>query len=416
MKIFKVAIPFWQHWLQVYAEHPELSNQSWMEQQVTISENWFGFPHIWKYALKSLGYEVIEVFANVDVVQKRWAIENRITYNDASWSYDIAKAQIIKEKPDILFVADLFWFSYDWIQEVRQCCPSIKLVLGWFGAPIEDESILNSCDLVLSCIPELVEKCRSNGLNSQHLNHAFDPRVLPHIDSSSDPEIDLSFVGNVRRNLKFDSGREKILVALTHYTNIQIFSSAIHSQEKLPQLLKLFLKSNIYSLTHFIQALRISQESLIKLPILRKVAKLDAPPMRSVNPQLVPYLKQPVYGVKMFQTLCNSKLTLNKHIDASPLSASNMRMYEATGVGTCLVTDHKENIRDLFEPDFEVVTYRSKAECIEKIEWLLKHPEERLKIAQAGQARTLKDHTLDQRALQFDNIIRQAIKRLATSV
>jgi spore maturation protein CgeB len=86
-----------------------------------------------------------------------------------------------------------------------------------------------------------------------------------------------------------------------------------------------------------------------------------------------------------------------------------MRLFEATGVGTCLITDWKDNLHDLFEPDREVVTYRSPQECVEKVKWLLEHPQEREAIAQAGQARTLKDHTFDQRAIELDYIIRREL-------
>ena len=409
MKLFKVAIPFNQHWLQFCRQYPALSAQPWADQQATISENWFGFPHVWKHALEPLGYEVIEVLANAEIVQKKWAAENAVDYRESLWSYDIAKAQILKAKPDILFVADLFWFSDDWITEVRQACPSIRLVVGWYGAPIRDKSILHACDLVLSCIPEFVEQCRSEGLNSRHLNHSFDERLLNQVSCVREPDIDLSFVGNVRRKRNFDSGREKLLVALAKETSMQIFSDAISSKESLAQRLKLFAKVNLHAFVKAAQERGCSEAVLASVPLVRKAVRWEKPPMRAVNPKLVPCLKPPVYGLDMFQVLRQSKITFNKHIDASPRSASNMRMYEATGIGTCLVTDHKSNIRDLFEPDKEVVTYQGVEDCVEKIDWLLRHPKERDAIAKAGQQRTMRDHTLEQRAAQFDQILRQAL-------
>jgi spore maturation protein CgeB len=86
-----------------------------------------------------------------------------------------------------------------------------------------------------------------------------------------------------------------------------------------------------------------------------------------------------------------------------------MRLFEATGVGTCLLTDWKDNLPKLFEPEKEVVTYKSVEECIEKVKWLLDHPQEREAIAKAGQARTLKDHTFAQRAIQLDEIIKRQL-------
>jgi spore maturation protein CgeB len=49
-------------------------------------------------------------------------------------------------------------------------------------------------------------------------------------------------------------------------------------------------------------------------------------------------------------------MTLNIHADSSPTHASNMRLLDATGEGTCLVTEWKENLHELFEPEKEVVT------------------------------------------------------------
>jgi len=84
-------------------------------------------------------------------------------------------------------------------------------------------------------------------------------------------------------------------------------------------------------------------------------------------------------------------------------------LFEATGVGACLLTDWRENLSDLFEPDKEVLTYRSAAECVEKVNYILEHEDERLSIAAAGQLRTLREHTFDNRAARIDEIIRSVL-------
>ena len=89
-----------------------------------------------------------------------------------------------------------------------------------------------------------------------------------------------------------------------------------------------------------------------------------------------------------------------------------MRLFEATGVGSCLLTDWKENLSDFFIPDVEVVTYRSSQEATEKVKFLLEHPEQRRAIALAGQRRTLSEHTYKQRAQQLDALIQSLIKHV----
>jgi spore maturation protein CgeB len=103
-------------------------------------------------------------------------------------------------------------------------------------------------------------------------------------------------------------------------------------------------------------------------------------------------------------------VTLNSHIDAAKNWASNMRLFEATGVGTCLLTDWKPNLCKYFDVDREVLTYKSIDEAREKYDWLMDHPREREMIAIAGQKRTLRDHNFQCRAHELDDIIRRGLK------
>ncbi|MCC7050651.1 MAG: glycosyltransferase family 1 protein, partial [Bacteroidia bacterium] len=87
-----------------------------------------------------------------------------------------------------------------------------------------------------------------------------------------------------------------------------------------------------------------------------------------------------------------------------------IRLFEATGIGTCLITDYKDNMSTLFEIDKEVVTYKNMSDCVDKVKWLLNNPEERNKIAKAGQERALKSHTVKNRVAQVNEIIIQLLK------
>ena len=64
-------------------------------------------------------------------------------------------------------------------------------------------------------------------------------------------------------------------------------------------------------------------------------------------------------------------------------------------------------MKELFDPGKEVVTYDSIQDCIEKAKWLIEHPAERKKIAEAGKQRCLCEHTYDNRAVEFDQIIKR---------
>jgi hypothetical protein len=164
---------------------------------------------------------------------------------------------------------------------------------------------------------------------------------------------------------------------------------------------------------HAVKALRRAgaRENFVRrIPMVRKAADFEARPRLSVSAKLRPVVRPGVFGLDMYGMLKRSKVALNIHADSSPTHASNMRLFEITGVGTCELTDWRDNLPELFEPEREVVTYRSMGECLEKARWLLAHPEEREQIAKRGQERTLRDHTFAKRAVELDAIIRREIR------
>ncbi len=99
----------------------------------------------------------------------------------------------------------------------------------------------------------------------------------------------------------------------------------------------------------------------------------------------------------MLNEISRHSVGFNIHGDLAGDYAANVRMFEVAGAGALLVTDHKKNIRDLYEPDVEILTYSSIEECIEKLKWAIGHPVEAGRIAAAGQKRTLIDHSVERR-------------------
>jgi spore maturation protein CgeB len=99
------------------------------------------------------------------------------------------------------------------------------------------------------------------------------------------------------------------------------------------------------------------------------------------------------WGLDMFRVLYSSRIALNRHIRVAGDYANNMRLYEATGVGALVLTEERLNLDELFVPGNEVVTYTTEDELVERIDYYLQHDDERRSIAEAGQRRTLSEHT-----------------------
>jgi hypothetical protein len=113
----------------------------------------------------------------------------------------------------------------------------------------------------------------------------------------------------------------------------------------------------------------------------------------------------------MYRALKSGRISLNIHIDVAKGEIGNMRMFEATGIGSFLLTDDGEHLRKYFEPGVEIETFRDSQELIEKIYYYLEHPEEREAIARRGQERCLRDYSMSKRAAEFDQIIKKYLSQ-----
>lgn len=405
MKLACLTTAYGSYLRDFYARRPGLAQDTHAKQKAALDFDAFGWADFWSHALTPLGYDVMEVVANARPLQQRWSLENGIRYNPDNWLLDVAAAQIKYFQPAVLFVVDYSVFSPEWIAELKRTCPSIRLTIGWCGAPYRDPGVFCAYDLVLSCIPELVTRFRSMGHRAAHLNHAFDPRILDRLAESETDRIPFSFIGSLISADEFHRERVRILEQVVDQIPTEIFTPNMPNTK---DYVNSAVSTLLYDLAQRLKHFRILQHAFSGIPFLGKAMSWKTRPHFSMpSKKLRSHARPPVYGLEMFQTLRSSHLTFNSHIDISSASASNMRLFEATGVGTCLVTDWKGNLGDLFEPDVEVVTYRSPGECAEKVKWLLDHPRHKDQIALAGQRKTLSTHTFSQRAEKLDGLIKK---------
>lgn len=413
MRLLKLGTYYPTYLHSFYAKQPELKRLSYAVQYKSLIEDCFGPSDFWSNALNKSGYEAIDIIANAEFLQKTWAIENDAKFDEQNWLFEIAAAQIKKFRPDILFIADYTTFTAEFIKTIRRECPSIRLILGWCGAGYFDLSVFREWDIALSCIPEMVTDFNQNGICSYHLNHAFAPRILDKLDLKSQPDTNFAFIGSVVKHNKFHIEREKLLIHLVKHTNLQIWSDLERPTFKLRY--NVLARRQAFDIINAAQNAGVSEKILNTLPLVRKVAKWESPPNldQFIDERILRRTHPALFGIEMFQKLRDSRIVFNNHIDVSPVSASNMRLFETTGVGACLITDWKENISDLFEPNKEVLTYRSAEECVEKVNYLLENENERSAIAAAGQRRTLNEHTFNKRAAQIDEIIRKHLRTQA---
>jgi len=402
MRLFRLSTAYPDYLRGFYARRPDLARLPWAEQRQALDRDAFGWADAWTRALAPLGYEVMEAYLNAETPQRAWAREFAPDRGDAPLAA-IAAAQLRAFAPDVL------WFDHHdarLLAALRAEAPSIRRVLGWSGSAIPAGDAWPAMDVVLSCAPESVEWFRARGLKAEQLHHAFDPDVSARL-LARPPSIDVSFVGQFSREHRFHLGRERLLESVLGDCPVTVFGMA--PERGAGAAARGVARGIVGAADRVLGGLGVPERARAAVPVLRRAPEWRGRARGALSPRVRGALQPPRFGLELFQTLQDSRITLNIHADSSPRFASNMRLFEATGVGACLLTDWKENLPELFEPDREVVTYRDAAECVSKIRWLLDHPDERQAIARAGRARTLARHTFAERAVRLDSIVREVM-------
>ena len=225
MRLLKIGVYYTNYLEQFYARRPGLAEMPYAAQHAALINDCFGSSDFWTRELSRIGYETCDLVINAEPLQRAWAAEHGLAFDEAGWLFDITEAQVRDFHPDVLLLADYSTVTAAFIRHLRDACPSVRLVLGWCGAPYGDGSVFREWDVVLSCVPELVSHFREGGHRSRHVNHAFEPRVLEKLDACEGARpADFVFIGSLVKSERFHLGREKLLSRLVAETGLQIWS------------------------------------------------------------------------------------------------------------------------------------------------------------------------------------------------
>jgi len=356
----------------LYLRQPHLVAATYDEQLAARDATLFGVSDFYPRRLRELGHDAVEVHLNNERLQRTWAREHGIATGEGRawqpaarvagievpfprgrrWTSDILWAQIEDFKPEVVLTHDLQEPSVGFWKRVKR--KGIFLA-AQVASPLPRSLDPGAFDIILTSLPNFVEQFRIAGTRSELFRLGFDPVVLERLGPRPSPEHNVSFVGSVSPD----------------------HQSRVAWLEEIAAAVDIAIHANGAS----------------RLPISSRV--------RAAN-------RGEVWGLEMYRTLARSAITLNHHIGIAGPYANNMRLYEATGVGTLLVTDAKVNLHDMFEPDREVVVYHDARDCTAKIRHFLNHPDEAAEIAAAGQRRTMREHTYLHRMAQLVDILAAA--------
>lgn len=384
MKMMRLMTPYREYVEQFYRHRPHLEAASYEQQRQELSGDFFpGASDALAVELRSLGYETRDVHVTAAPAQETWARTHNVTVVGTRRTPEICRRQVLEFRPEVLF-ASPFSFPDGWLSDLRSSCPSIRLIVARHSSPRSDLSRFSECDVVFSGDPDQVRDLRDTGVPGFHVHHAFDSRVLRYLKiSRREPHV--FFSGQVALRPGFHLYRSDVLRTL--------YDSDVDLR------LHLLVPSEGHPVRRLLQRFRHELSSR------GKHSRERARDWRAI----LMASGSAVFGLDMFQKMSESLVTLNVHGDVSSRHANNIRLWEGTGVASCLLTDHKENMDQLFEVDREVVTFRSPDECREKALYLLQNRGAAKLIGLAGQKKVLREHTYSARAHEIDRILRESL-------
>lgn len=362
-KILFVDTYYPQFVQQVYANNPGLAEQSYQQQLATFMSYHFGTGDSYSLYLHQQGYDARDVIADNFLLQQQWGREHSLTirrlphlpvigqYTDRLPLYKILQAQIDEFQPDIVYLQNLSFCDPLLLRKLKT---KVKLLVGQIACPLPPAAFVKPFDLILTSFPHFVPKLQALGVKAEYFKIGFEARLWDYFKEETEKKYDVVFIGGFS---KVHTAGAQLLEQLAAVVPVHVWGYGI--------------------------------ESLTPNSPLRHNYHGEA------------------WAMDMYRIIRQAKICINRHSSASAQYANNMRLFETTGLGTLLITDTKDNLSDLFQLDQEVVPYSSATELTTKVQYYLGHDAERQVIAKAGQERTLREHTYQQRMQELATILQR---------
>ena len=364
----------------LYKKHKEkLLNLNTIQKLI---QNEYLESHRWPYYLPKNEFEIKNYIVNDFFSQNIWCLENGIKIKSIkNWYFETIFHQIMIYKPDIIFFSSEAILKRDEIKFIKENFKFVKRIIIWVGVlnstknsktfKYADEIFTSSLDIYNHFSPEKKVK---------QIHLAFDDNILKQV-KNVEKKNQILFLGNIFLERNLHGHRAAILKEISKHCNLKIYSNL--NDYKLKNFVKNF----------FFKLLKISNykdfNALEELKFYTNMMSL-----KKIN------YSENLYGLDQFRKLNENQIVLNIHQDNISFAA-NVRLFESTGMGCCLITEAHKNLSQLFTEDKEIVTFKNKYDLIEKIGYYKNHYNEAKKIGKNAQIKIFKLHTFNKRIVEF---------------
>jgi spore maturation protein CgeB len=402
VKLAFLSSIYLKHLGQIYKRLNGLEDKSYLEQNKIIRDETISSMGEWQKHFTKSGTETLMVCINNPFSQSRWCRENDFIPKGNDLEFEIALEQLRRFRPTHVFIFGISYYSENnRLNKIINECSTLKKKICWYGAPEGNLNEFKNYDLVITPSSELNKDLQSNGINSAVLNHAFEPRTLELIKSNP-RRNKLCFIGSLTLGNNWHEERFRYLELLCKEIEVDIYADI-----NKPSFLQNIKRHLINYRQNICEVITNYEKTIEKFKYYADKENLPIYD-RFHNSPITDKIKPPEYGLRMMNILSSYTLTFNMHIPIAKDWACNMRLTEASGIGTCLLSDHKRNNKEYFAQYEQYCTYKSVNDFLKKYNYL--HANSNLidEISNELQCLTLKNRNT---TIQFNNL-QKILKRL----
>lgn len=118
------------------------------------------------------------------------------------------------------------------------------------------------------------------------------------------------------------------------------------------------------------------------------------------------YKGKDIRGTQKAKAICGSLISLNPHHPLNDIYGVNRRTYDIAGCKGFQLADYRNDMEKVFKINHEIICFETLDELKKKIEYYLKHSDERNEIAEAAHKRVINEHTYEHRAREILDLIK----------
>lgn len=382
---------------------------------LAINQKSYGIEHVVR-EFKNLGHDVTLIELDIDDVRVSKNIDN---YFDN---------QIFPKNYDAIF-------TFNYFPVISENCKrhNIKYISWVYDSPhvvLYSYTIINNCNYIFLFDKCIYEELRQGGINTVYYlplaadtdyydNFKPDERIISKYQS------DVSFVGSLynEKHLLYDKFNNLSPHTKGYLDGIVNAQSKIYGYFFLPEMLnaditeklqkvapyptnKYGIETPEYVYSHCFMARKVTE--IERHDLLKSVSEnFDLKLYTSGDTSDFPKAKcmgaVDYYDIMPYVFKC-SKINLNITLK-SILNGIPLRAFDIMACGGFLMTNYQSDFFDFFVPGEDLVIYESQSDLTYKINYYLRHDDERMNIASNGYSKVKQMHSFNVRLKKILEIV-----------